>query len=165
LISCGCARKEAWRRNLIKANFRHWMARTRIYWIYMWLLDRCRNKNNPSYLYYGWKWVRCLRESFEDFNRDMWDSYREHVKNFWEKDTTIDRIDSNGDYCKDNCRWATLSDQANNKKDTKIITYKWDTMSLRRMCNKYNKKYGRVQSRLNRWWAVKDAFEKESCKL
>lgn len=45
----------------------------------------------------------------------MWESYEAHVKEYWEKDTTIDRIDVNWDYCKDNCRWATYKEQFENR--------------------------------------------------
>ena len=46
----------------------------------------------------------------------MYDSYIKHVKEYWEKDTTIDRINWNLWYYKENCRWATVKEQAMNKK-------------------------------------------------
>ena len=59
---------------------------------------------------------KSLWNSFEEFKNDMYESYLAHVKEYWEKDTTIDRIDPNKDYCKENCRWATIKEQAINKK-------------------------------------------------
>lgn len=63
-----------------------------------------------------YEWVKCLWKDFNEFAEDMLESYNNHVKLFWEKDTTIDRINPYKDYCKENCRWATLKEQANNKK-------------------------------------------------
>ena len=50
------------------------------------------------------------------FKDDMYESYLVHLDKYWEKDTTIDRINPFWDYCKENCRWATIKEQANNKK-------------------------------------------------
>lgn len=78
--------------------------------------DRCKYKSNASYKNYGWRWIVCEWKTFEEFKDDMYESYLEHVKKFWEKQTTIDRIDANWNYCKDNCRWATYSEQNRNKR-------------------------------------------------
>ena len=63
-----------------------------------------------------YEWVKNLWNSFEEFKNDMYESYLAHVKEYWEKDTTIDRINPYKDYCKENCRWATIKEQALNKK-------------------------------------------------
>lgn len=55
----------------------------------------------------------------------MYDSYKEHCEKYWEKDTTIDRIDRNWNYCKENCRWATYKEQADNKKTTIKVFDGW----------------------------------------
>lgn len=81
--------------------------------------DRCNNPKGTSYKRYGAKGIKVLWESFEDFERDMFDKYVEHKRTH--EQTTIDRIDGTGNYCKENCRWATYSDQALNKCNTRMV--------------------------------------------
>ena len=97
------------------------MASNRIYRIYWWAKVRCQNKNSAGYKHYGWRGIKFMRDTFEDFYRDMWASYEDHVRLYWEDDTTIDRIDVDGNYCKENCRWATHKEQMSNTR----CSYRW----------------------------------------
>lgn len=78
--------------------------------IFRWMKSRCNYKKNKCYSYYWWRWIKCLRETFDDFYKDMAPSYIEHYEKFWEKDTQIDRINNDGDYCKENCRRVTCKE-------------------------------------------------------
>jgi len=119
--SCWCFKWEAISQN----KKRHWMSETRFYKIWRSMKARCEDKKDKNYwgrwIWYDTKWKR-----FENFRDDMFDSYQNHIIEFWEKETSIDRINVNGNYCKENCRRLTNREQCNNLRKTKRYTYKWE---------------------------------------
>ena len=88
---------------------------------------------------------------FKNFYDDMYDSYVEHTKSFG-KDTSIERVDVNGDYSPSNCVWATHREQAFNKRNTVKVVDKSDgeILSLRSYCHKHGMNYGTVSDRRRR---------------
>jgi len=121
--SCGCFNRELSRQKLTIHGF---YGKT-FYKRFRGVVGRCNDKTNNAYKMYGAKGIKCLWNSFEEFKQDMYESYKTHVEKFGEGETTIDRIDGNGNYCKENCRWATYEKQAQNTKNNKFITYKGKT--------------------------------------
>ena len=121
--------------------------------------------NNPKYREYNLYGGRGINSDyfsdFITFYKDMFESYVRHCEEFGEKETTLDRIDFNGNYCKNNCRWATNKEQANNKRNNIFIEIKNQTKTLTEWCKTYNISYNKVQARLKYNWSIEKALEIE----
>lgn len=111
-------------------NKKHGLSETRFYHIWENMQKRCKDRKSESYPLYGGRGIECRWESFEQFRDDMYHSYVAHVTAFGESYTSIDRLDNNSNYCKENCRWATPKEQSRNNRRTNLLTFDGKTMCL-----------------------------------
>lgn len=152
--SCGCLAKD----RLRERNRTHGMSETPEYFIYKSAEKRCTNSQAKDYARYGGRGIKFLFKSFEEFIRCV--GVRPSVKH------SIDRIDSAGNYEPGNVRWATATEQANNRRSSIRVTIDGVTKTVSEWCGgsrtaKANKCYKRIKEGCCPVCAIKDV---DDCK-
>jgi hypothetical protein len=106
---------------------------------------RCEKPSKHNFKHYGARGIKvCARwQSFENFLEDMGER---------PPGTTLDRKEQNGDYCKENCRWATRLQQANNARSNHMIEVDGKRMSVSEAAREYAIPMQRLWSRLKLGW-------------
>lgn len=136
-ISCGCAEKEN-NASFGEKTRTHGGSYTPLYKTWRSMLDRCYNSNIKNYQYYGARGIKVCDEWRSDFAafRDWAIStgYKEGADRTLQ---SIDRIDVNGDYCPENCWWATARTQQKNKRDTTLYSFRGEEITLSEFADKY----------------------------
>jgi len=123
--SCGCLSFEA----LNKNRYKHGLCQTRLYGIHAGIKDRCYNIKNKKYNYYGNRGIK-VYDDWLDKKNGFINFYNWAINNGYKDNLTIDRIDVNGNYEPNNCRWATMKQQANNRRNNHYITYNNETHTI-----------------------------------
>ena len=131
-------------------HYTHGLSGSALYVKYYTVLKRCTNPNQQNYALYGGRGIECKWQTFEEFYKDMHISYFAHVKKYGTRETTLERIDNNGNYSKENCRWATTSQQARNRRSNKLFTYRGKTLCLAEWAEFFNINYYILQYRLSK---------------
>ena len=129
---------------------------TRLQYIYYHMKQRCYDKNNPGYKYYGAKNIIICKEWLSDINN----FYKWAFENGYKNNLTIERININGNYCPENCKWITKTEQGYNKRNSRLYTINKETKCLSEWCKLYNINYFLVRGRLKRGIDIKEALTK-----
>ena len=139
------------------AKVKHDMSRTRLYHIWNSMKQRCSNPNAISYKYYGAKGISVCEEwqEFQPFCE--W-----AISSGYADDLTIDRIDSCGDYCPTNCRWATNKEQQNNTSYNRLYTYNGETHNIMEWAQIMRISSNMLYKRLLRGWDIEKALTTKS---
>lgn len=153
--SCGCLQK-------CKAsmlNKTHGLTDTRLFHIWSNMKQRCYNKNAKKYPNYGHRGITVC----DEWRNDFMNFYDWAINSGYSDNLTIDRIDVNGNYEPNNCRWATLQQQARNRRNTPMYTLNGVTRCLSEWCEIYNIKYHTVYNRIKKYnHSIKKALELEA---
>lgn len=144
-----------------KANTKHGLSRSRFYSIWRGMVRRCTDPSMTGYDQYGAKGVTVceLWLDFVIFKADMYQSYVAHVKKEGEKNTTLDRKDTNCGYFKNNCRWITQKKQNRNKRNNRILIYNGESKPLVDWAEQFGILKTTLRERLQRGWTVEKALE------
>lgn len=124
--SCGCLIAEKAAERAGKLCSSHGLSGHPLYGQYYGMVARCKHKSQSSYKNYGGRGISVCEEwtySFKAF-------YDWAMSAGWEKGLTIDRIDKNGNYQPDNCRFATMLEQANNKRGNRLVSAFGETKTI-----------------------------------
>lgn len=151
--SCGCDRSVA--REVCKNNFTtHGETKTRLYQIWAGVHKRCENSNAYNYSDYGGRGIKVSDEwrSFIPFKD--W-----AVSNGYTDGLSIDRIDVNGNYSPDNCRWVDSIAQANNRRNNHYITFNGETKTIAEWARDYNMNYKKLYKRIASGKSLSDALK------
>lgn len=147
--SCGCIRTE----RLIKMHYKHGQSGTSIHNVWMSMHERCKNPNSTVYDRYGGRGIKVCDEWREFTPFFYWaksNGYREGM--------TIDRINNDGNYSPDNCRWVDMKAQCRNRSNTYYVCFRGEMIPLISLCDKYNISYQTARQRIKKLhWNVEDA--------
>lgn len=143
-ISCGC--RNGINKDVIYNRLKH---------IYNGMRARCYYINKNNYNHYGGRGIRVC----DEWKNDFLSFYKWSIDNGYRDDLTIDRIDVDGDYTPDNCRWVDTIVQANNKRNNVIINYKNKKYTVAEFARLIGCNDGTLRGRLKRGWTVDKCVE------
>jgi hypothetical protein len=113
--SCGCY-SFRWKENIIRHNSQE---HRKLFAVYRNIIKRCYDKNFKQYKDYGGRGIIMCDEWLKNFEK----FYSWAINNGYRKELSIDRINNDGNYEPNNCRWATIKEQSFNKRNTIILEY------------------------------------------
>lgn len=145
IVSCGCIDCHKTKHGHARNN-----EKNRTYCSWQSMVDRCGNSKNPKYYRYGGRGVSvcvnwCGEFGFVNFLNDM----GERPPN-----KTLDRIDNDKGYCKENCRWATKKEQMRNRENTLYINYHGENVSIAELAERFGLYNSLVAQRIKKGWDI-----------
>jgi len=137
--SCGCLDTGP--------KIKHGFCKSTFYFVWQNMIQRCSPNKKDSKNYYN-RGIRVCNEwkDFNSFFQDMYPSYK--------KGLSLDRINNNGNYCKENCRWATQKEQSSNRRTSIIYNGECASDVSKRLGGFSNL----INHRLKRGWSLEKAF-------
>jgi len=154
--SCGCLRKEITSKRRLKHGYAK-NKKNHTYNVWLSMIQRCTNPNYYQYRHYGGRgikicdrWMESNGQGFLGFLKDMGERPPR---------MTIDRINVNGNYEPNNCRWTTQKIQQRNRTNNIWINIDGQDILLVEYCEDNNLSYHKIYKRLRRGWSIEDAIK------
>ena len=144
--SCGCQRRNKFRT--------HGKSNTRLYEIWTDMKQRCLNSNQKTYKYYGGRGITICQEWINDFMS----FYDWSLENGYQDKLTIDRIDVNGGYEPNNCRWVTMETQLRNTRRNHFVEINGESHTIAEWARIYEINPQTINSRLRKGISEQDAI-------
>lgn len=153
--SCGCL--------VIDTNkaigTKHGKAHTRLYNVWQRMKQRCYDANCKEYDRYGGRGITVCNEWLNDFQLFYdWAMDNGYDENAPKGECTIDRIDNDGNYCPENCRWVSNKEQQRNKKNNFLVLYKGEELPLSVVAEKEKINRSTLYSRLQKGMTIEEAI-------
>lgn len=154
--SCGCKSFDI---GLLNKRYTKEQTSSFLYSTWLGMRQRCFDKNQSHYKYYGGKGVTMCKEWMNDYS----EFYKWSMNNGASKELTIDRIDNNGNYEPNNCRWVDSITQANNKTQNRIIEYNGKKLTVMQWSRYTGIGEGTIRKRLDDYgYTIAEALGFES---
>lgn len=153
--SCGCYKRDMTVEYNKKAKIVHGGRGDRLYHIWRGMKQRCHSETCKNYEQWGARGIAVCAEWREDYA-----AFRSWaLSNGYSDDLSIDRIDVNGNYCPENCRWATATEQARNKRNNTYVEYLGVNKTIAEWADAQGIPYGSLYRRLfYDGWSVERAL-------
>ena len=152
--SCGCLRKEMTKQRGLN-NKTHGLSKKRLYYEWVGMRQRCTyEKDTKEYANYGGRGITVCDLWMNDFLAfAKW-----ALANGYKDNLTLDRVDNNRGYSPENCRWATVKQQSNNRRTNRILEYKGKRLTLTEWSEILGINKNTILSRLRRGWSVEKSL-------
>ena len=146
--SCGC-----------KVSVQQGLSHTRQYTIWQQMVNRCQNTQSQAYIDYGGRGIKVCDEwrgenGFINF-------YNWATKNGYRDDLTIDRINNDGNYEPSNCRWITMKEQQNNRRNNHFLEFSGQVHTIAEWSDITGINPGTIRTRLKLGWPIEDVLTKK----
>lgn len=120
------------------------------------MMDRCYRETSKNYKFYGGRGITVCEEWHEPENFARWADESGYKKGLW-----LDRIDTNGNYCPENCKWSTPQEQANNRRNNNVLTYRGESHTLAEWARILGVKKSLIKTRVWYGWNPERVIEQE----
>lgn len=151
--SCGCLQREWVQKGMMPYRTTHGHSKTRLYSIWANMKTRCFNKNVSAYSRYGGRGITVCNEWLDFALFEKW-----ALANGYDEKLTLDRVNNDGNYCPENCRWVSVHEQNLNKRSNSCIEYNGEKKTVTEWAKILNIPYRTLKSRIQRGWSIEDAF-------